>query len=67
MIEKGCVEIFIPQREKGKKLSLATLGAGQFFGELSLSDKKPRSATALATEASEILVLKQETGLRLPP
>ncbi|MBN2351460.1 MAG: DUF1003 domain-containing protein [Spirochaetales bacterium] len=60
MIEKGRVEIFIPpQREKGKKLSLAVLTAGQFFGELSLFDRKPRSATACAVEPSEILVLKQ--------
>jgi CRP/FNR family cyclic AMP-dependent transcriptional regulator len=63
MIEKGRVEIFIPQREKGKKLSLATLTAGQFFGELSLFDKKPRSATACAADDSEILILKQETVL----
>jgi CRP/FNR family cyclic AMP-dependent transcriptional regulator len=63
MIEKGRVEIFIPQRKQGKKLILATLTAGQFFGELSLFDRKPRSATACASESSEILVLKQETVL----
>ncbi len=61
MIEKGRVEIFIPRREKGKKLSLAVLNAGQFFGELSLFDRKPRSATASTIEPSEILVLKQES------
>ncbi len=60
MVKSGRVEIYIPRKKKGKDIVLAVLTAGRFFGELSLFDKKPRSATARAMEASEILVLKQK-------
>ena len=61
IIKKGEVEIFIPQKDKTKQLILTKLVEGQFFGELSLFDQKPRSATACAIIPSEILILKQET------
>jgi CRP/FNR family cyclic AMP-dependent transcriptional regulator len=60
MIKSGRVEIYIPQKKKDQNIVLAVLPAGRFFGELSLFDKKPRSATARAIEPSEILVLKQK-------
>jgi CRP/FNR family cyclic AMP-dependent transcriptional regulator len=63
MIKSGKVEIYIPPRKKDKKVTLAVLSTGHFFGELSLFDKKPRSATAQALEPSEILVLKQDVLL----
>ena len=44
-------------RRKGKKV--ATLGAGQYFGELSLLDKGPRSATVVADTDMRLLVLGQ--------
>jgi CRP-like cAMP-binding protein len=39
--------------------TLATLGAGQFFGEMSLIDKQPRSADVVSTKPTKCLVLSQ--------
>lgn len=44
-------------RRNGKKV--ATLGPGQYFGELSLLDKGPRSATVAADTDMRLLVLGQ--------
>ncbi len=44
-------------RRAGKKL--ATLGPGSYFGELSLLDRKPRSATVVSDTDMVLLVLDQ--------
>jgi CRP-like cAMP-binding protein len=44
-------------RRNGRKV--ATLGPGQFFGELSLLDKGPRTATVVAESDMKLLVLGQ--------
>jgi CRP/FNR family transcriptional regulator, cyclic AMP receptor protein len=44
-------------RRAGKKL--ATLGPGSYFGELSLLDRKPRSATVVSDTDMVLLVLEQ--------
>lgn len=36
---------------------IATLGAGDFFGEMALLDKQPRAATVTTVEPSRILVM----------
>jgi CRP-like cAMP-binding protein len=41
----------------GKKV--ATLGPGGYFGELSLLDRKPRSATVVSETEMDVLVLSQ--------
>lgn len=38
---------------------VATLGPGTYFGELSLLDRKPRSATVVSETAMKLLVLDQ--------
>jgi CRP-like cAMP-binding protein len=40
---------------EGKQFDLATLGDGDFFGELALVDEGPRSATVEAIEGSDVL------------
>jgi CRP/FNR family transcriptional regulator, cyclic AMP receptor protein len=50
----------------GRKVVLATLGPGEFFGEMSLVDTAPRIATATAGEDNTRLVtLDQERFLYL--
>jgi CRP/FNR family transcriptional regulator, cyclic AMP receptor protein len=44
-------------RRNGRKV--ATLGPGQFFGELSLLDKGPRTATVVAESDMHLFVLGQ--------
>ncbi len=41
--------------ENGREREIATLGRGQFFGELALLDGSPRSAQARAVEPSELI------------
>lgn len=48
----GCVEISI--RVDGHKVVLAQLAPGDIFGEMAMIDEHPRSATAMATEASQV-------------
>ena len=40
---------------------LTTLGPGEFFGEMSILNNKPRSATATCAEASKVLVIDART------
>lgn len=44
-------------RRNGRKI--ATLGPGQYFGELALIDRKPRSATVESATEMKLLVLGQ--------
>ena len=72
VVNSGAVKIVLPSPE-GMEAIIATLRPGDFFGELSLLDGAPRSATAVTLEASETLalprdafreLLDQDTGLR---
>ena len=57
LIEDGTAEV----RRKNRKV--ATLGRGQFFGELSLLDRGPRSATVIADTDMTLVVLGQREFL----
>jgi len=46
------------EARKGGK-SLATLGPGDFFGELALFDNRPRSADVVALEPTTVIVLSR--------
>lgn len=49
--------------EEGKEAILSILGTGEVFGEMSLFDGEPRSATVTTMEASRFLVLHRQTFL----
>ncbi|MBN2360176.1 MAG: Crp/Fnr family transcriptional regulator [Deltaproteobacteria bacterium] len=49
----------------GREVILATLRAGDFFGEMSLLDGRLRSATVIAIEDSRMLVLQRNSLLEL--
>jgi len=49
--------------EDGREVILAMLGEGEFFGEMSLLDGETRSANAIATEESKVLILKRHDFL----
>lgn len=59
LLESGQVKVYVPT-EEGRDIILAVLRPGQFFGELSLLDNKPRSASAQANEDTITLILERE-------
>lgn len=59
LIKSGEVEIFIQDR-RGRKVTLATLSSGNFFGEIGVLMNKPRMAFAKTTQPSELLELTKE-------
>lgn len=58
-IESGVVEI-LKLVEGDIKTPLATFGPGQCFGEMSLIDNSPRTASAVTREAAVLLSLSRE-------
>ena len=59
----GRVEI--SKNEGGQEIVLASRGAGDFLGEMSLLENRPRTATARATEESELLEIGPQAFRRL--
>lgn len=59
LIEKGHIEIFIGHGDS--EVVLTTLGPGEVFGEMSVIDGSPRSASARAHGQSELVVISAET------
>jgi CRP/FNR family cyclic AMP-dependent transcriptional regulator len=55
IIRSGAVDIV--KRTPAETIVLVTLKANQAFGELALIDGSPRSATAIATEMTELMVI----------
>jgi uncharacterized membrane protein len=59
LIEGGRVRIFIVDDDK-QEVTLAELARGDFFGEMSIIDGKPRSASAAVSEPARLVVLKRD-------
>ena len=60
LILEGEISIQLELANEEDAMPLVSLGKGEVFGELSVVDASPRSATARALEDSRFLVLKKE-------
>jgi CRP/FNR family cyclic AMP-dependent transcriptional regulator len=58
LITKGRVNVMRGGRGSSQT-ALASLGPGEFFGEMAILDSYPRSASVVATEDTECLVLSR--------
>src|SRR5437588_12833227 len=63
VIASGRVKIVLTSPD-GKEIILRRRGPGGFHGELALLDDEPRSADAIATEPSVLLVLQRDAFRR---
>jgi CRP/FNR family transcriptional regulator, cyclic AMP receptor protein len=62
VIREGKVKVVLPGN--GEEVILKIFSSGDFFGELSLCDGKPRSAAVVAVEPTSTYVLPREAFLR---
>ncbi|MGH8121413.1 MAG: DUF1003 domain-containing protein [Rudaea sp.] len=60
IVHDGSINIYLGE-DASSRVSLQHLGAGDFFGELSLFGKKPRSASARAVTDTVVLQLQHTT------
>lgn len=65
IVATGSVKVVLPSQESAEPAIVAVLGQGEFFGELAILDGAPHSATIVAVEPTEALVLRRETFLDL--
>ena len=70
IIQKGSVNLTM-HVDKDKTIPLANLGPKKFFGEMALFDDPKRTATAIAMEDTEVLVINSHAMKllmsKLPP
>jgi len=59
VLQSGRVRISKESKDSSK--TLAVLGPGEFFGEMAILNRKPRTATAEVVEAARLLVLDAKT------
>ena len=64
VIVSGQVKVSIIS-DDGREVILSMLGTGDFFGEMSMLDGKPRSATVIAVEETELFSIRRADFLRL--
>jgi CRP/FNR family transcriptional regulator, cyclic AMP receptor protein len=64
LIVEGQVRIVLPS-DAGEEALLGVLDTGDFFGDLSLIDGQPRSATIIASEPTETVVLHRDDFLKV--
>ena len=62
VVQEGEVEVV--REQDGTSVRIATLGAGDFFGEMALLDRERRSASVLALGEARVLTVDKRTFLR---
>src|SRR5436305_4362959 len=65
VLDRGSVKVVLPSDEGAEPAIVAILGPGEFFGELAILDGAPHSATIVAVEPTETLVLHRDAFLSL--
>jgi len=65
ILASGTVKVVLPSDEGAEPAIVAILGPGEFFGELAILDGAPHSATIVALEPTETLVLHRDAFLAL--
>jgi hypothetical protein len=58
-------EVEVSKETDGRRIVLGTLGAGELFGEMSVIDEKPRSATVQALRDCHVKVLHRDQFLEV--
>ena len=56
LVLSGSLKVLVSD-EEGREVILSMLGPGELFGEMGVLDDHPRSATVLAVEPSEVVVI----------
>lgn len=65
IMASGSVKVVLPSDEGAEPAIVAVLGPGEFFGELAILDGAPHSATIVAVEPTETLILHRDAFLAL--
>ena len=65
IVASGSVKVVLPSNETAEPAIVAILGPGEFFGELAILDGAAHSATIVAVEPTETLVLQRDAFLEL--
>ncbi len=58
VIKEGKVKV-VKSGPDGKEVVIALMAAGDYFGEISLIDEQPRSASIIAKQNSELIIIRK--------
>ncbi len=65
MVSRGCVSILLDIGKGQRKKRVASFSKGVFFGDMAILEEKPRSATAIAEEDTELYGFTKDDFLQL--
>jgi len=65
LVPRGCVSILFKLKKGKRRKRVASFGEGVFFGDMALLEEKPRSASAIADQETELFALTRKDYLQL--